>query len=92
MTFYCHGVIKLINIVQNNSNRYKYIQMNVDERLKNSKVLKRGDILLISKKSGVSVTVVYRYINGLLKDSAAAPYFEALVEKRKMEIENISFD
>lgn len=83
---------KSLNIVQNNNNRNKYIQMTLSERIEKAKVLKRGDITLIAEKSGVTVAVVYRFIKGSLNESAAAPYFEALVKKREEEIANISFD
>lgn len=76
--------------INNNSNKYK--QMTKSERQEMAKVLKRGDIRLISEKSGLTVQVVYRFIKGDLNASGVEPYFEALVKKRQEQIANISFD
>ena len=77
---------------QINRIKNKYTQMTIEERLINAKVLRRGDMRLLAEKADVSVGIVHRYINGILKESAVEPYFIALVDKRKKEIANISFD
>lgn len=51
------------------------------------KYLKYGDIIEIARLSGYTVTTVSNFINNRLKNSGCEPYFTAMANKRKAEVE-----
>lgn len=79
-----------VQIIRINTKRTQF--MTIEERKEKAKVLRYGDLTLLSAKSGYSVSQVKRYINGDFVKSGVEPYFLALVEKRQEEIANISFE
>jgi hypothetical protein len=52
------------------------------------KFLRRGDIKIIAEQSGTTIKTVWLFKNNKLKHSTCAPYFEAMIEKRKKEVQS----
>lgn len=62
--------------------------MSIEDRKNLAKYLKHGDLMIIAEKANMSVGSVSKWINGHFEKSGCQPYFEAIVEKRKAELDS----
>ncbi|MCT4559841.1 MAG: helix-turn-helix domain-containing protein [Crocinitomicaceae bacterium] len=64
--------------------------MKVDEIQEKRKFLRHGDKKVLAEMANVSVNTVNRYFNGTYGSHYLDSYFDALVKKRKNEVEQAS--